>query len=154
MMAPCASCGWPSSTQQNHCGCHCVVGVAGSALLFDCCCCCLTAAVCGLQAAAANGDDADDAAEGGRKGRHRPKHQQQHHQHQHQQQGQQPGVGVECSEGGDDSTDEGDQEVYLSPIHEGDEGEGDEEGVDCECRRIDQEQLSFNVGFFNAKVRS
>jgi hypothetical protein len=24
--------------------------------------------------------------------------------------------------------------------------------VDCECRRIDQEQLSFNVGFFNAKV--
>jgi hypothetical protein len=40
--------------------------------------------------------------------------------------------------------------VYLSPIHE---DEDEEEGVDCECRRIDQEQLSFNVGFFNAKVR-
>lgn len=40
--------------------------------------------------------------------------------------------------------------MYLSPIHE---DEDEEEGVDCECRRIDQEQLSFNVGFFNAKVR-
>jgi hypothetical protein len=38
--------------------------------------------------------------------------------------------------------------VYLSPIHE---DEDEEEGVDCECRRIDQEQLSFQVGFYNAR---
>jgi hypothetical protein len=43
------------------------------------------------------------------------------------------------------------QQVYLSPI---DEDDDEEEGVDCECRRIDQESLSFHVGFFNAKVSS
>lgn len=47
------------------------------------------------------------------------------------------------------------QHHYLDTIHEdGDadvtEGDGDDdEGVDCVCRRIDHQQLSFNVGFFN-----
>jgi hypothetical protein len=55
---------------------------------------------------------------------------------------------AEGTESGDAEASEG-QGLYLSPINE---DEDEEEGVDCECRRIDQEQLSFNVGFFNAKV--
>jgi hypothetical protein len=66
------------------------------------------------------------------------------------------GASGEGSEDAADGTESGEadasdgQGLYLSPINEDEE---EEEGVDCECRRIDQEQLSFNVGFFNAKVR-
>jgi hypothetical protein len=41
------------------------------------------------------------------------------------------------------------QQRYLDPIHE----DGDDDDVDCVCRQIDQQQLSFNVGFFNTTVR-
>lgn len=76
-----------------------------------------------------DGDEDDNAAANGSRKTVRHKQQQQR------------------AQGGSD--DEGEPD-YLSPIHEDDD---EEEGVDCECRRIDQEQLSFNVGFFNAKVR-
>jgi hypothetical protein len=43
----------------------------------------------------------------------------------------------------------------LEPISEYSGGEEDDETtVDCVYRRIDQQQLSFNVGFFNNKVRA
>lgn len=41
----------------------------------------------------------------------------------------------------------------LDTIHEASDDDAcdddDYEGVDCVCRRIDHQQLSFNVGFFN-----
>ncbi|KAF6266698.1 hypothetical protein COO60DRAFT_1473138 [Scenedesmus sp. NREL 46B-D3] len=40
------------------------------------------------------------------------------------------------------------QQRYLDPICE-DGDDGDDDVVDCVCRQIDQQQLSFNVGFFN-----
>jgi hypothetical protein len=60
-------------------------------------------------------------------------HGKQHTQAQHQQQQHQA---------------QQQQQRYLDPIRE----DGDDDDVDCVCRQIDQQQLSFNVGFFNTKV--
>lgn len=97
-------------------------------------------------------DDDDAAADGGgtssSRGRHASRQQQQQQQQRQQQLAalheHEPSPFVDEAEELQQQ-----QQVYLSPIHE---DEDEEEGVDCECRRIDQEQLSFNVGFFNAKV--